>query len=99
MKETDGSPCRSALASATWVAEPTISWTKVVALIPEARRPGRSAICCPIGLRSLPLPQDRCQLAFEKIDELSLVGTDLDQDDVVVASLDVAVDCFEMPLW
>jgi len=43
--------------------------------------------------------QDWSQLAFEEIDESMLIRPDLDQNEVVKASLDRAIDGREMLLW
>jgi hypothetical protein len=43
--------------------------------------------------------QDWSQLAFEEIDESMLIRPDLDQNEVVKASLDIAIDGREMLLW
>jgi hypothetical protein len=43
--------------------------------------------------------QDGSQLAFEEINESMLIRPDLDQNDVIKASLDRAIDGREMLLW
>ena len=49
--------------------------------------------CCPTRM------QDWRQLAFKEINESVLIRPDLDQNEVVKASLDRAIDGREMLLW
>src|SRR3954470_21400115 len=63
-------------------------------------RPEKSAVCRH-GLAGgdLTRTQDWRQLAFEEINESVLIRPDLDQNEVVKASLDRAIDGREMRLW
>ena len=51
-----------------------------------------------MNLGCLSISQGGCQLALEEIEERILMRPDLDKDDVIVASLDEAIDRLEMML-